>query len=127
MFIIYSLGSLSRFRRIVRYKPRAGPSIKHVTLFLANFDPLSLSHFVKHLGTPKKYVTHLGIPQFGSTKGRIKNPVQNLSQFFRFFVWLVLSGWNFDRSAFCQNTSVITQSSTSPSVSGFICRPMMKN
>src|SRR6218665_1328844 len=29
-----------------------GPSIKYVTLFLANFDPLPLSHFVTHLGPP---------------------------------------------------------------------------
>src|SRR6218665_3622170 len=40
-----------------------GPSIKYVTLFLANFDPLPLSHFVTHPGThPRKYVTHLGPP-----------------------------------------------------------------
>jgi len=30
------------------------PSIKYVTLFLANFDPLPLSHFFTHLGTPPK-------------------------------------------------------------------------
>src|SRR6218665_2711350 len=42
-----------------------GPSIKCVTLFLANFDPLSpLSHFVTHPGTPRKYVTYLGPPRF---------------------------------------------------------------
>src|SRR6218665_1360896 len=39
-----------------------GPSIKYVTLFLANFDPLPLSHFVTHPGTPRKYVTRLGPP-----------------------------------------------------------------
>src|SRR6218665_519336 len=40
-----------------------GLSIKYVTLFLTNFDPpLPLSHFVTHLGTPRKYVTHLGAP-----------------------------------------------------------------
>ena len=39
-----------------------GPSIKYVTLFLATFDPLPLSHFVTHPGTPRKYVTHLGPP-----------------------------------------------------------------
>src|SRR6218665_1831383 len=39
-----------------------GPSIKYVTLFLANFDPLPLSHFVTHPRTPLKYVTHLGHP-----------------------------------------------------------------
>ena len=31
-----------------------GPSIKYGTLFLANFDPLPLSHFVKHPGTSQK-------------------------------------------------------------------------
>src|SRR6218665_2925851 len=40
---------------------RMGPSIKYVTLFLANFDPSP----VTHPGTPpKKYVTHLGPPKF---------------------------------------------------------------
>src|SRR6218665_2908537 len=36
-----------------------GPSIKYVTLFLANFDPLS--HFVTHLGTPKS-TSHISDP-----------------------------------------------------------------
>src|SRR6218665_2609422 len=40
-----------------------GPSIKYVTLFLANFDPPPLSHFVTHPGTPK--VRHTSrTPQF---------------------------------------------------------------
>src|SRR6218665_3005516 len=30
-----------------------GPSMKYVTLFLANFDPRPLSHFVTQPGTPK--------------------------------------------------------------------------
>src|SRR6218665_3494774 len=30
------------------------PSIKYVTLFLANFDPLSLSHYVAHPVPPQK-------------------------------------------------------------------------
>jgi len=34
-----------------------GPSIKYVTLFLANFYPPPLSHIP---GPPRKYVTHLG-------------------------------------------------------------------
>src|SRR6218665_1950924 len=29
-----------------------GPSIKYVTLFLANFAPLPLSHFVTHISDP---------------------------------------------------------------------------
>src|SRR6218665_2300974 len=44
-----------------------GPSIKYVALFWINFDPLLLSHFVIQLGTPVKYVTHLGPPIFSST------------------------------------------------------------
>src|SRR6218665_1024516 len=31
-----------------------GPSIKYVTLFLVNFNPPPLSHFVTHPGTPPK-------------------------------------------------------------------------
>ena len=44
---------------------RKGPSIKYVTLFLANFDPLlPLSHFAILPWTPpKKCVTHLGLPR----------------------------------------------------------------
>jgi len=41
-----------------------GASIKYVTLFLANFDHHPLSHFVTQPGTPQKYVTHLGAPDF---------------------------------------------------------------
>jgi len=36
----------------------------YVTLFWTNFDPPPLSHFVTHLGTPLKYVTHLEPPNF---------------------------------------------------------------
>ena len=40
-----------------------GPSIKYVTLFLANFDtPSPLSHFVTHLGPPPQSTSHLGTP-----------------------------------------------------------------
>src|SRR6218665_1098196 len=61
-----------------------GPSIKYVTLLLANFNPLPLSHFVTHPGTsPKKYVTHLGpSPRFfswSSTKNPDKSPLYELS------------------------------------------------
>src|SRR6218665_2700927 len=54
-------------------------SIKYVTLFLANFYPLPLSHFVTHPGTPQKYVTHLGPPIFRkpNTKTRTKAPCTN--------------------------------------------------
>ena len=43
------------------------PSIKYVTLFLANFDPpppVTLCHTSREVGTPRKYVTHLGPPDF---------------------------------------------------------------
>src|SRR6218665_1769403 len=42
-----------------------GPSIKYVTLFLANFDPpppVPLCHTSRDC--PRKYVTHLGPPRF---------------------------------------------------------------
>src|SRR6218665_2530149 len=38
-----------------------GPSIKYITLFLANFDPLPLSHFVTHPGTPQS-TSHISDP-----------------------------------------------------------------
>ena len=61
-----------------------GPSIKYVTLFLANFDPLPC-HTLSHIPgppPPKKYVTHLGF-----LVGLVQNPgqkpsVQILSQLF---------------------------------------------
>src|SRR6218665_1586313 len=59
----------------------SGPSIKYVMLFLANFDPLPLSHFVTHPGTPQKYATHLGPPPRFSVglvqKTRTKTPCTN--------------------------------------------------
>src|SRR6218665_3910096 len=57
-----------------------GPSIKYVKLSLANFDHLTLSHFVTHFGTPQKYVTHLEPPIFSrpSTKTR-KSPLYQFS------------------------------------------------
>src|SRR6218665_1262532 len=50
------------FPSIPSYFPRScsAPSIKYVTLFLANFDTLPLSHFVTHSGTPK--VRHTSRP-----------------------------------------------------------------
>ena len=53
-----------------------GQSIKYVTLFLANFDPLLLSHFVTHPETPQRYVTHLG-PPFLVQKTRTKTLCTN--------------------------------------------------
>ena len=40
------------------------PYSTSITLFLANFAPLPISHFVTHPGTPQKYVTHLRPPIF---------------------------------------------------------------
>src|SRR6218665_2544752 len=58
-----------------------GPSIKYVTLVFTNFPPALLSHFVTHLGTPLKYVTHLGPPRFLVVqKARSKAPcIKSLS------------------------------------------------
>src|SRR6218665_1508764 len=62
--------------------------IKHVTLFLANFDPgplpcHTLSHIpgVRDPPSPKKYVTHLGPPNFSrpSTKNPDKSPLYKFS------------------------------------------------
>ena len=47
-------------------------SIKYVTLFLANFYPLPLSHIP---GPPKKYVTHLG-PHPDFLVGLVQKPEQ---------------------------------------------------
>src|SRR6218665_436155 len=62
--------------------------------FFPNFDPLPLSHFVTHLGTPRKYITHLGPPIFSrpSTKSPDKSP---LYKFSLNYSWGFLSG-NFD-------------------------------
>src|SRR6218665_1009869 len=98
-----------------------GPSIKYVTLYWTNFDPLPLSHIVTHLGTPLKYVTHLGInPRiFSSTcihtyvfTGRfiLVREVLVWGLLSGGFVWKVLFGVVFVRSLFCQNTSVATES-----------------
>src|SRR6218665_1249727 len=61
-----------------------GPSIKYVTLFLANFDPPSpLSHFVTYPGTPKS-TSHISDPQIigrPSTNARTKAPCTN-------FLWI---------------------------------------
>src|SRR6218665_1536901 len=98
------------------------PSIKYVMLFLANFDPLPLSHFVTHPGTLQKYVTHLAPPIFSrpSTKTWTKPPVRILSQLFagvfvRGVCQVVFSLEGFVQGGFypfpfCQNTSVTTES-----------------
>src|SRR6218665_1909504 len=81
-----------------------GPSIKYVTLFLANFNPLPPVTFCHT--SPKKYVTHLGPPRFlvGLVqKTRTKAPCTNSLSIVRgrfcpggfvrgSLVWKVLSG-----------------------------------
>src|SRR6218665_2768273 len=105
--------------------PALGPSIKYVTLFLANFDPLlPLSHFVTHPGTPPK-VRHtsrtppflLGLVQKKPDKSHLYRFSLNCSRWLlsgacvrESFVWKVLSGVVFVHSPFCQNTSVTTKS-----------------
>src|SRR6218665_935897 len=74
-----------------------GPSIKYVTLFLANFDPLLLSHFVTHPESPQKYVTHLRPPppifsRPSTKKTRTKAPCTNSLSIVQGFVRGVLSG-----------------------------------
>src|SRR6218665_1646241 len=55
------------------------PSIKYVTLFLTNFDPLSHVTLCHTSRDPLKYVTHLGPPIFSSTKKPDKNPLYKVS------------------------------------------------
>src|SRR6218665_3707607 len=58
-----------------------GPSIKYVTLFFANFDPLPLSHFVTYPGTPQKvrHTTHTPTFSRPSTKNPDKSAVYKFS------------------------------------------------
>src|SRR6218665_1360943 len=75
-----------------------GPSIKYVTLFSANFYPLSpLSHFVTHPGTPKKSMSHISDPPPNFLVGlvqkiRTKAPCTNSLKCSRGFVREGLSG-----------------------------------
>src|SRR6218665_283437 len=60
---------------------RVGPSIKYVTLFLANVDPLPLSHFVSHPGAPPS-TSHISDPSpilEDSTKIPDKSPLYKFS------------------------------------------------
>src|SRR6218665_1611595 len=103
-----------------------GPSIKYVTLFLANFDPSSLlpCHTLSHIPGPPN-VRHtsqtprflLGLVQKTLTKALTKAPVQILSQLFAgvlsgvlSFFWKVFSGVLLVRSPFCQNARVTSES-----------------
>src|SRR6218665_3558170 len=57
-----SFSCLKLIKTHLRATMLKGPSIKYVTLFLTNFDPLPLSHFVTHRGPPIKYVTSRNTP-----------------------------------------------------------------
>src|SRR6218665_2533039 len=95
-----------------------GPSIKYVTLLLANFYPL-LCHTLSHIPGPPPKVRHTsGTPRFlvGLVqKTQTKTPCTNSHSIVRggfcpggfvrgSFVWKVLSGVGFVHSPFCQNT-----------------------
>src|SRR6218665_1602790 len=101
-----------------------GLSIKYVTLFLANFDPPPLSHFVTHPGTPQSTSHILDPPpifSWPSTKIPDKSPpykfsLNNCSRGFLSrgfvrgsFVWKVLFGVVFVHSPLCQNTIFKTE------------------
>src|SRR6218665_3279097 len=88
-----------------------GPFIKYVTLFLANFDPLPLSPFVTHPGTPQiKYVTHLGPPRF--LVGLVQKPGQ--SPLYKFSL-------NCSRGVFCMEGFVRGGFCPFPLLSEYIC------
>src|SRR6218665_3375394 len=104
-----------------------GPSIKYVTLFLANFDPTTPCHTLLHIpGPAPKSTSHISNPPIfsrPSTKNPDKSPLYKFSQFFAgVFVQGVLSGgllsgifcsgWFFElfsHSPFYQKTSVTTE------------------
>src|SRR6218665_1365403 len=89
-----------------------GPSIKYITLFMANFNPpplVTLCHTSTH---PQKYVTHLGPPIFSRPSIEIpdKQPLYKFSfNCSRGFLSGVFSLEGFVRCCFClfcQNTSL---------------------
>src|SRR6218665_2313733 len=103
--------------------PPMGPSIKYVTLFLANFYPPPLSHFVTHPGTPPESTSHMSDPPIfrrPSTKNPDKNPCANSVSivrggFVRGFCQGIFCLEGFVRGSFCpfpfcQNTSVTSES-----------------
>src|SRR6218665_3666414 len=65
------------------HRPR-GPSIKYVTLFLANFDPpLPLSHFITHLGNPPESTPHISDPPIFS---RPSTKIPDKSPLYKFYL-----------------------------------------
>src|SRR6218665_525530 len=102
-----------------------GPSLKYVTLFLANFYPPSPVTLC-HTSRDPQSTSHISdpLPRFfsrPSTKNPDKSPLYKFSlNCLRGFcpggfvrgslVWKVLSGVVFVHSFFCHNTSVTTES-----------------
>src|SRR6218665_1881802 len=87
-----------------------GPSIKYVTLFLANFDsPPSSCHTLSRIPGPfGKYVTHLGPPNFSRPSAKIpdKSPLYKFylngsQRFFRGVLSGVFCLEGFVRVGFC--------------------------
>ena len=92
-----------------------GPSIKYVTLFLANFDTPSPCHTLSHIPGPPESTSHISDPHrflVGLVqKSRTKVPCTNSISIVRGgFCLGVLSGLVFVHSPFCHNTSVTTES-----------------
>src|SRR6218665_916745 len=104
-----------RTRSITGQRGHKGPSIKYVTLFLANFDPPPP---VTHPGTPQS-ASHISDPPRFSV-GLVQKPGEKPLYKFSLncsrgllsggafvkgsFVWHVLSGVGFFHYPFCQNT-----------------------
>src|SRR6218665_2055175 len=92
-----------------------GPSIKYVTLFLANFAPPPLCHTLSHIpGQPPESTSHIsdppllvGLVQISRTKVLCTNSISIVRGG---FVRGGLSGLVFVRSPFCHNISVTTES-----------------
>src|SRR6218665_2223359 len=88
-----------------------GPSIKYVTLFLANFYLPSLCHTLSHIPGPPESTSHISDPPPIFRRPNTENP--DKSPLYKFclncsrgflsvggfvrgsFVWKVLSGWIF--------------------------------
>src|SRR6218665_2031031 len=100
-----------------------GPSIKYVTLFLANFYPPY--HTSSHIPGPPESTSHISDPPPDFRRPNTKNPdksplVQILSQLFARVLsegfcqgGFCLEGFvrgGFCPFSFCQNTSVTTES-----------------
>ena len=120
LYMVLIIMKYQKFKLLLM--PDKGPSIKYVTLFLANFYPPPPCHTLSHIPGPpqKKYVTHLGPPpqflvglvQKIRTKAHCTNSLSIVREGFcpGASVWKVLSGVVFVRTPFCHNTSVTTES-----------------